>query len=166
MIEKFTSFSPDSKVWIYGCSKRLNEIEISQIQLALDEFTSNWTAHEIPLKAVGTVLDEHFIVLMVDENIAKVSGCGIDKSVKLIQDFAAKYSIDPFNRMQVYFEKDNEVLVMPLAKTSEAIENGVISEDSLLYNTLVQTKSELENSWKIKVKESWLRNRLTRVNLK
>lgn len=166
MIEKFFSFSPDSKVWIYGANRKLNQIEISEIQLALDTFTASWTAHEVPLKSIGSVLDEHFIVLMVDETIANVSGCGIDKSVKLLQSLSARYSIDLFNRMQAYFFIDNKVLVMPLAETSEAYNLGIISDDTIMFNTLVRTKSELENSWMVKIKDSWIGNRLARINKK
>lgn len=164
MIEKFSSFSPESRVWIYGASRKLNVVEISEIQLALDAFTSTWTAHEKPLKAIGTILDEHFIVLLVDEDVVKASGCGIDKSVKLLQELAAKYSIDFFNRMQIYFEKDNEILVMSISKALEAFNTGIVNYDSMIINTLVQTKSELESNWKVRVQDSWIKNRLARIN--
>jgi hypothetical protein len=160
MTEKFTSFSPDSKIWIYSASRSLNEIEISEIQLALDAFTSNWTAHGVPLQAKGEILNEHFIVLMVDESIAKVSGCGIDKSVKLLQDFGAKYSIELFNRMLVYFETDKGISIIPLNKTTEVFNAGIIGPETFLFNTLVQTKNEFENNRKVKVKDTWLGNRL------
>jgi hypothetical protein len=163
MINQFNSFPPNSKVWIYGANRKLSKSEIVEIQIVLDEFTAGWTAHQLSLKAKAAILDEHFIVIMVDENVATVSGCGIDKSVKLVQDITEKFGIDFFNRLIVYFESQNEVSLIPLSKISEAINQGQINMDTYVFNTLVQTKAELENNWKVKAKDSWLKGKLLGV---
>jgi hypothetical protein len=48
-----------------------------------------------------------------------------------------------------------------MSQLQYAFDNGFISGDSLYFNNLVQTKEELENSWIIPVKDSWLAKRLS-----
>jgi hypothetical protein len=43
---------------------------------------------------------------------------------------------------------------------SYAVENGFITGDTLYFNNLVQTKKELQESWLVPVKNSWLGKKL------
>jgi hypothetical protein len=100
---------------------------------------------------------------MVDEAVAQVSGCGIDKSVKLMQQLGEKFGLDFFNRLMVYFETESGVSMLPLNKVSIAIADGTLKEDTLVYNPLVQTKNDLTNKWKIQLIDSWLGNKLPKA---
>jgi hypothetical protein len=42
-----------------------------------------------------------------------------------------------------------------------AAENGFIHPETLYFNNILRTKSELENFWIIPVKDSWLASRIS-----
>jgi hypothetical protein len=163
MTNQFNSFAPESKVWIYGSDRKLTEKECLEIQTELDLFTQTWTAHQMQLHAKAAVLENYFVVIMADETQAQVSGCGIDKSVNFMQKLGKSLNINFFNRLLVYVDTKQEVLAMSAQKAIDAIDNGSIHLNSLIFNPLVQTKSDFETNWKIELKDSWLKTKLAKA---
>ena len=150
------SYHSQSRIWLYLSDRPLTDMEVNDINLALKHFAKEWTAHGANLKAHGEILYNRFIVLMVDESDAGASGCSIDKSVHFIQMLERKYNVSLFNRMLVAYQENNEVKVVDANKAKQLIENGEWSEDTRVFNTLVQTKDEFDNHFVIPLKESWL----------
>jgi hypothetical protein len=161
MINQFLTFPQQSRVWVYASDRMLNLEEITWLEEQLKNFTKGWTAHEIPLKAVGAVLHKHFVVLMVDENTHLISGCGIDKSVKLIKEVGEKLEINFFNRMAIQVANGDEIKVMDFQRLKMEIETQSISLDAKVFNNLVQTKEELEQAGLLPLSQSWVGKRLT-----
>jgi hypothetical protein len=64
-----------------------------------------------------------------------------------------------FDRTTLAFMVKDKIQMLPLSQLQYAAENGFITNDTLYFNNLVQTKEELENKWIIPVKESWLAKR-------
>ena len=65
--------------------------------------------------------------------------------------------------MLAFVVKD-KLQLLPLAQLNYAVQNNFIGPDTLYFNNLVQTKSELENNWIIPVKDSWLAKRIFAFN--
>lgn len=161
MIHQFFNFNSRSRVWVYASDRMLNLEEVSWLEEQLKNFTQGWTAHEIPLKAAAAVLHKHFVVLMVDEHTHPISGCGIDKSVKLMKEAGEKLGINFFNRMAIQVANGDEIKVMDFQRLKMEIETQSISLDAKVFNNLVQTKEELEQAWLLPLSQSWVGKRLT-----
>lgn len=161
MIHQFSNFTPQSRVWVYASDRMLNLEEIAWLETQLKNFTQGWTAHEMPLKAAAAVLHKHFVVLMVDENVHPVSGCGIDKSVKLMKEVGEKLGINFFNRLAIQVAMGDEIKVMDFQQLKMEIESQSISLDAKVFNNLVQSKEELEQSWLLPIRQSWVGKRLS-----
>jgi hypothetical protein len=161
MIEQFSNFQPQSRVWVYASERMLRQEEITWLEAQLQNFTQSWTAHEIPLKAAAAVLHKHFVVLMVDENTHPISGCGIDKSVKLMKEAGERLGINFFNRMAIQVANGDKIKVMDFQRLKMEIETQSISLDAKVFNNLVQTKEELEKAWLLPLSQSWVGKRLT-----
>jgi hypothetical protein len=162
MTNQFNSFAPESKVWVYASDRLLTDREIIEIQTELDAFTSTWTAHSLHLNAKATIIENVFVVIMVDETQAQVSGCGIDKSVNFMQKLGSSLNLNFFNRLLVYIDTEDGIMIMPHLKVAEAIEQGKVHINSLIFNPLVRTKLEFETNWKIELKDSWLKTKLAK----
>jgi hypothetical protein len=61
-----------------------------------------------------------------------------------------------FNRELLAFWVKNKVETIPLAQVGYAIENGLLTNDSLYFNNLVNNKAEMEAQWLQPLAESWL----------
>ena len=158
------TFSPDSRVWIYQSSRLFSMTEALEIEELLKQFTESWKSHGQPVKGAGYLFFGQFIILIADEKATGVSGCSTDSSVRLIKDIEEKTGANMCDRTTFAFIVKDKVELLPMTQLQYAIENSFINGDTLYFNNLVQTKDELENSWIIPVKESWLTRRIKTLN--
>jgi len=95
-------------------------------------------------------------VLAVDEYFSSVSGCSIDSSVHFVQELESELDINFFDKSKVAFLHQDQVLLESLPNLKQRIEEGEIKENTLTFNNLITNKKELEESWTVPVKDSWL----------
>ncbi len=156
MVTTYNDLLPSSRVWIFQSSSELKDEQIANIKGVLHGFLEDWTAHNMALKTYGDVLHHRFVILMVDETYTHASGCSIDKMTRFIQDLGDVQGIDLLDRMQVaYLTEDKEVKTTNLNLLSSKMESGEINTDTLVFNNLVDNKSDFENKWQVKISDSW-----------
>ena len=153
-------FDPLSRVWIYQSNRLFSLSEALEIEELLNKFGAEWRSHGAEVNAYCNLFFGQFIVLMADETQAGVSGCSTDSSVRFIKDLGQRFNVDLFNRTNLAFYIKDKIQVLPLNQLHYATDNGFINADTLYFNNLVQNKKELETSWIIPIKESWLAKRL------
>ena len=156
IIANDTTFSPDSRVWVYTSNRPLTAEESLFVQKNLDVFCQQWTAHNQALLAKAEVLENQFVILMVDETQAGASGCSIDKSVHFLERLGAELGADFFERMR--FAWVDEQGTMQFANRPEFValaREGKIGSETLVADTLVQTKAQLAEKWLVPISKSW-----------
>lgn len=150
MYVPYSELAPNSRVWIYQSDRPFTPSELPQIDKKLIAFCKNWSAHNIPLKS-SYQLHKWFICLFVEEQVQAASGCSIDTSVEFIKTLSKDLNVDFFNRMNIAFLENGLVQVKPLN-----VLKPLFSEEMIVFNNLVTTKSEYESQWQIPLKASWL----------
>ncbi|MCS6929275.1 MAG: hypothetical protein NZM43_07255 [Saprospiraceae bacterium] len=150
-------FDDASRVWVYVCARLLTEREAETLQEALDDFVQRWTAHNKALKAVGEVFARQFVLLMVDESQAGISGCSVDKSVHFLEAMSHQLGVDLLDRLRFGWVEDNCLHVAHRDEFAEYVRQGRIGPNTLVVNTLVQTKRDLNKCWLIPFATSWHR---------
>lgn len=148
------------RVWTYCSSKELTEEMQSAISADTKHFLANWKAHEVPLTADFEIRDKRFLIIKVDEESYAASGCSIDKQLKFIKETEQKYGIELLNRLLVPYKSNDHVEVVPASKIKELYTAGQISDSTIVFNPAISTTDELEASFEIPLKESWLRAKL------
>jgi hypothetical protein len=150
------NFHPQSKVWIYQSNRLFSMSEIFEIETILEDFTDIWKSHGANVKGFATILYGQFIVIMADESHTTVGGCSTDSSVHIIKEIEKRFQLQMFNRELLAFWVKNKVETIPMAQVGYAIENGLLTNDSLYFNNLVNNKAEMEANWLQPLAESWL----------
>ena len=150
MFIPYFEIANSSRVWIYQSNRIFSESEIVFIQQKLLSFCTSWKAHENHLMSSYKILHNRFIVLLVDEQKQKASGCSIDSSVKVIKELEIKFGIDLFNRNQIAFKKDEEIVTNSISEFKK-----IVNPQTIVFNNLVKTKKELENNWETTSSKSW-----------
>lgn len=153
------SFSPLSRVWIYAADRALTSEQSAIAHQRMETFVQSWTAHGAPVKGIGIVLFDRFLVLAADETMARVSGCSTDSSVRMMQQLQLELGVDLFNRTLLSFYKDGEILTLPLTELPAAIESRKITPETLFFDHTVGNKEALEKDWLKPAKKSWLIHR-------
>ena len=87
----FEHLPDSSKIWIYQNQGAIPQETQKAIQAKLDVFVRQWAAHKVQLYGASAILEDHFIVLAVDENMTAASGCSIDSSVHFIKELEKEF---------------------------------------------------------------------------
>lgn len=148
-------FSEQSRIWIYQSDRALSDIETSQIQSELDNFTVQWSAHNQQLMAKGDVIYNRFLVLIVDERQAGASGCSIDKSVHFMKSLEQTFQINLFNRFNIAYRQGDQILSVGRAEFEDLINAGIVNEETIVFNNMVQTYADFQHHWEVPLKSSW-----------
>ena len=155
-MKTFTSFSPESKVWVYQANREFSVAEIGELNPVLAAFTQRWTAHNHQLKAEYAVEYNRYIILVVDETQAGASGCSIDKSVRLMKEIEQKFSVNLFDRLLFSYKNSNNVINFADMQTFRTeYTTNVINDDTIVFDNNVQTLAALQTEWQIPLKNSW-----------
>ena len=148
-------FSEQSRVWIYQSDRELYDDEVKQLHEILNNFASEWTAHNHQLKAKAEIRYNRFLILIVDENQAGASGCSIDKSVNFIKRLEQEFKINLLDRFNLAYREGEKVLSAPRDEFEDLLRSGKINSNTIVYNNLVQNLEQLESKWEVPFKDSW-----------
>jgi hypothetical protein len=148
-------FSSHSRVWIYQADRELTALEAQEAQVLLDNFTHSWTAHNNQLLAKAEIRYNRFLILFVDESQAGASGCSIDKSVNFMKQIEQHFGINLFDRFNLAYRDGQQILSAPRAQFEELIKQGKINGDTIVFNNLAQTLTDLRTKWEVPFNESW-----------
>jgi hypothetical protein len=149
-------FADDSKVWIYQSNRQFTLPETLQIQELIEEFTNHWKSHSMDVKGYGNLFFGQFIILMADESATGVSGCSTDSAIRLIKNIEQDFHVNLFDRQTLAFLIKERIQLVPLNELPLAIENNILTPDTLYFNNTVLHKQQLVKGWIIPVKDSWL----------
>jgi chemotaxis regulatin CheY-phosphate phosphatase CheZ len=151
----FEELADDSRIWIYQSNRKLSEVEVEEITKDLTAFVANWEAHGTSLSASFLLKYNRFIILAVDQEIQQATGCSIDKSVELIQNIEKKYSIDLLDKMNVTFKQGEFIAHKTLLDFKKMVKDKSVTENTIVFNNLINTKIELEYDWEVPAIDSW-----------
>ncbi len=149
------NFSENSRVWIYQADRNLATQELSSIQNRLNTFTATWEAHGKVLKASAEIKYNRFIIFIVDEAQAPVTGCSIDKSVAVLKTLELEFNLSLFDRMQIAYRDEHGIQVCSKTAFEALIAKSLVTEDTVVFNNLAQTYGALQTSWEVSAKQSW-----------
>ncbi|KAA3646932.1 MAG: ABC transporter ATPase [Bacteroidetes bacterium] len=151
----YKDLSDHSKVWIYQSNRKLTDDEVSEIKNYGKKFIDTWSAHGSELNAAFEIFYNQFIVLFADETQVKTSGCSIDASTRFIKDIQNAYRLDLFDRMNIAFMAGNKVDTLRMTDFQNSIAAKRITENTIVFNNLVNNKKDFMNAWKVPLKDSW-----------
>ena len=157
----FNALCPEqSKVWIHQCNRFFTDLEAQSIENELSTFLNKWTAHQQQLHAQCVLLHQCFIVILLNEQNTQASGCSIDALTHFLKQVEQKYAIQLFNRELFAFKNPHtlETVIATKKEMETFIQQGIVNDNTLIFNNLINTCQQLKNEWQIPFKHSWHKN--------
>ena len=155
MYVPFENLPPESKIWIYQSNRKFTEEEWAAIESDLKTFIESWSAHGTGLEASYLLKYYRFIILAVNQEVQMATGCSIDKSVEFIQSLENKYAVDLLDKMNVTFKLGEHIAHKPLIEFKKMAKDKAVSENTIVFNNLVNTIEEWNDNWEVPAAESW-----------
>lgn len=157
MLVPLENMPDESRIWIYPCNRKFSDTEIASLHQKLTDFTQQWAAHGKPLMASYTIPYSRFIVLAVDETEGNqhVTGCSIDASVVMIQEIEKELQVDLLDKLNVTFKLGEFISHKSLADFKKMAKEKAVSENTIVFNNLVNNLGEWREYWEVPAAESW-----------
>ena len=157
MLVSFENLPDTARVWVYTASRILSKEEMKLVSESLSHFMETWQSHGKEVRASFQLFENRFVIIAADEQYNELSGCGIDKSLHVLQLLEQELGISFTDKSIVIFEKDGKPLPLVFSKIKQAIEQDIVNVDTFFYNTLVSNKGEFQTHFKLKVSDGWVK---------
>ena len=140
MLVDFNTLNEESRIWIYGSEHKLTNKQEQYILKSISDYLQGWEAHKVSLTAGVTILENHFIIIALDESKNAASGCSIDTLQKKIQAIEKELSVSLLNRLNVFCRINNKIQCVPSFQLGRVVKSNI-----LFYDLSIQRKSELHS---------------------
>ena len=149
MLADFHTLPEESRIWLYAAENTLSKDQQNYILKFISEDLRVWNAHKLPLTSAVTILENHFIVIALDESKNSASGCSIDLLQKTVQNIEEELSISLMNRLNVFCKIEGKIVCVPSLKL-----RSIANNDTPFYDLTIQKKSDLFSFLK-PISEGW-----------
>ena len=145
------------RVWVYQANRFMTDTETHQAQAYLDAFNAQWKAHQVKLAARISVLHHLFVIIEVDQAHQEATGCAIDTSVKMMQELGNRLGIDFFDRQMIAYQgQEGSLHLARLPELAQHYAEGRLTDESMVYNNLVDNGEDFDQKWRQPLKASWM----------
>jgi len=155
MTVSFENLPPESRVWIYPSNRPFCADEREKLKASIENFLDQWTAHNQSLEAAYELPYNRFIVIGINQEQVKASGCSIDASVRFIQALEKEFDLVLLDKMNVTFKQGEFLTHKSLTDFKALVKNKSVTANTLVFNNLVDTVAAYRNFWEITAAESW-----------
>jgi hypothetical protein len=153
MVQIENKLPDSSRVWVYQSNRVFSESELFDLKKYLDNFNLSWEAHGKKLNSAIELYYHQFIVLFVDESFQEATGCSIDKSVALMKDIEAKFSVEMLDRMNLTYRQEGSIKNIKIGDFQLKARSGEFDTNLIVFNNLVKNKGEFLANWETTAKK-------------
>ena len=155
MYLEFKNLSPKARCWIYILQSPLTKVLFKKLDFELKKISENWVSHGKNINSNYKIIYKQFIILFAEEN--NISGCSIDAvNNEMIRTLnVLGISLKPNSKIGIF--KKNIIHFFDKNEIIDLIQKNEFSLSNVMVNTTVRNKYEFESSWKIQIKDSWLK---------
>jgi len=152
----FDNLPDDSRVWIFGATAPVDEVDSAKLLAAVDAFLVQWQAHGHPLTAARDWRDERFLVIGVDQHTEGASGCSIDGLFRTLQQLEQAIGSSLVGGGVVFFRGPGN-LVCALARDDfEALSRrGGADGTTPVFDTTITTAGDYRARFERPAAETW-----------
>ena len=151
----FDQMPDEARVWIYPSNRPFSESEIPLLKDLVEQFLTQWTAHNQALEASYDLPYNRFIILAVNQKNVQASGCSIDASVRFIQQLESQFGLVLLDKMNVTFKQGEFLAHKPLDEFVKMAKAKSVSGATVVFNNLVDTIADYKQFWEVPAKDSW-----------
>ncbi len=140
-----TSLPDEARLWIWAADRPLDPNEQAAILSAMERFLADWTSHGRRIRGEVQVVHDRLLLLGGVIPEGDISGCGIDKSVHVLESVADEIGIDWLSGLDVVFRDPatEGLRSMTRREFREAAKNGEISSAATIIDRSVTSLADL-----------------------
>ena len=139
----FQNLPDHGRLWVFPSSEHLSDDQRARFGDTVDEFLDQWAAHGQPLQASRDILFDRFVVVGVNEDAEKPSGCSIDALVNRLRALGAAEGLSLIDHAPVWYRVGDGVDSVSRAGFRALAGQGQVSPETVVFDTSITTVAEL-----------------------
>lgn len=151
MIIDYKNLPETSKIYIYPASRKLYAKEvpifIEKVNIFLDNILTNDLFFELKY--------DRFLIILVSDRTPLSSDQNEDL-ISLILDLEKEFNIGLMDKVNVCFKQGEFVQLKEIPDFKKLIKNKGVSKKTVVFDNLINTKSEYESCWEVPANISWI----------
>lgn len=153
MFVDFNQLDDNAKIFLYPSSKKFYPELLSQIQTQVDEFVKEWsTKNEIEVSF--KIEYQRFIIIGINPD-KPITTSIIDELVSFIFKLQSQHDTELLDKLNVCFKQGAYVQYKEVKEFKKLIKNKSVTPNTLVFNNLIHTKTELESDWELPAEDTW-----------
>ena len=152
----FDNMPDNSRLWIFQSESFIPYENMERISARILNFLDEWQAHGKDLKASFQIKYDRFIIIALDEASYQATGCSIDKLTNLMAKLEKELNLSLMDRTQIAYRDENEMVqTLHMIDFRAALESQELDEETVVFNNLIEKKSQLRKEWEVPIARSW-----------
>jgi len=142
---------PESKVIIFPGSRKFFPDELPEIEKQLHSYCQNVDGIEF----FSEIKYNRFIVFLISSN----SSMDLDHHndlISFIQQLEKSLDLVLLDKVNVCFKQGAYVQMKEIPEFKKLIKNKGVSKKTIIFDHMITTKYEYENSWEVPAGQSWI----------
>jgi hypothetical protein len=99
----FDALPDDADVWMYAADRPLDAEDQRLLTIALDDLLETWSSHGRKVSGAYAVLSDRLLVISAHVANGSISGCGIDKSLHVLDPLARERGFEWVDGLSVVY---------------------------------------------------------------
>ena len=146
----------DSRTWVFGADRTLNEKQSQELMPEVDRFLVSWNAHGAPLTVGRDLKYGRFLTVAVDQSTAGASGCSIDGLFRTLKSLEPKLGASLVTSGLVFFRDSKGAIQSVDRETFTQLgADGQIVGDTQVFDPTVTTLREWRARFELPLRHSW-----------
>lgn len=135
---------PDhGRLWVFPSTRRLDNAEAHTLERDVNEFLKGWAAHGVPLEAGQELIEQQFLIVGVDVDVERPSGCSIDALVGALRELGKRFELSLIDHNRVWYREGSEIRSVSRAQFRDLVERGAVSPDTRVFDTSLTSLDQL-----------------------
>ena len=154
---KALEWPPRWRLWVYVSSQVLDEQQMKSMKEAFTQFQAQWSAHGKALRSDMALVQDQILLIAVDEDHAKTTGCSLDKLTHFIGQVELELKTDFLDRSKFYvYDRENEVWrSFNRVRLKQAYQVGEVNDETLVLDTLIDSAGKVKTELVKPLASSW-----------
>ena len=151
MLVTYDALAAEAKVIIFPGSRKFFPVELPKIEQKLKDFCENLSEIEISFQ----IKYNRFLIFLISDK----TPLDLDKHnalVGFVQELEQEFNLVLMDKVNVCFKQGPYVQMKEIPDFKVLIKNKGVSKKTVVFDHMINTKYEYEDSWEIPAGESWL----------
>lgn len=157
MPSEFRSFPGNTRIWVFGADRELDDRESAELLTGVDGFLRTWAAHGVPLRAARSWCYGRFLIVGADTAATTPSGCSIDALVGVLQGMQLRFGIRFLGNEAVWY-RDTRGRICKASRPEfrGLARSGGVTPASVVFDNSITELAELRDGrWEGPASERW-----------